>query len=636
MLEKMREGATGIFAKVVLGLVILSFAFAGVGSYINAGNDIPAVLVNGEDISEMVVERAYQNERARMESQLGEMFSQLAANPEYMSNFRRQITDRLISEKLLDQMVEEVGLRISDTELKQAIFDTPAFQLGGRFDNERFQLMIRQSGLQLHDFRNLMRNDLTRRQLSEAILTSEFSLPGEANGAVKLQNQTRDARFVKISKERFSSGIEITDEEKQSYYSSNIANFDTEEMVKVAYVELKVDGISPTIDVTSEEVNEYYQGNLNRYRDEEQRRVSHILIEIQENEDSALADAQGLLDIARTGADFEALAKENSADTFSGENGGDLDWITKGQMDPVFEEAAFALNEVGQISEVVKSEFGFHIIKLTDMKAEQVKELAEVQADIKDTIQLEKATEEFYRIKSEMENLAYEIPESFEDVAAVANTEIQVTDFFSRETAPIDLTNGVVIETVFSEQAIDEKVNSDVLDINANHIMFVRVIDHQARRTQTLDEVADAVNEALSQQKAIEAAKAWAESLKEAVQNNGEVDAMLQEQELAWEEHAGIGRNSGVLDADMRTALFKLSADNKFDIVELSSGDVALVELQKVIQATNLDANEVNSFGQRMAMQQGSSNFQKMLEALKEQADIEYNESDNSNTVSQH
>lgn len=636
MLEKMREGATGIFAKVVLGLVILSFAFAGVGSYINAGNDIPAVLVNGEDISEMAVERAYQNERARMESQLGEMFSQLAANPEYMSNFRRQITDRLISEKLLDQMVEEVGLRISDTELKQAIFDTPAFQLGGRFDNERFQLMIRQSGLQLHDFRNLMRNDLTRRQLSEAILTSEFSLPGEANGAVKLQNQTRDARFVKISKERFSSGIEITDEEKQSYYSSNIANFDTEEMVKVAYVELKVDGISPTIDVTSEEVNEYYQGNLNRYRDEEQRRVSHILIEIQENEDSALADAQGLLDIARTGADFEALAKENSADTFSGENGGDLDWITKGQMDPVFEEAAFALNEVGQISEVVKSEFGFHIIKLTDMKAEQVKELAEVQADIKDTIQLEKATEEFYRIKSEMENLAYEIPESFEDVAAVANTEIQVTDFFSRETAPIDLTNGVVIETVFSEQAIDEKVNSDVLDINANHIMFVRVIDHQARRTQTLDEVADAVNEALSQQKAIEAAKAWAESLKEAVQNNGEVDAMLQEQELAWEEHAGIGRNSGVLDADMRTALFKLSADNKFDIVELSSGDVALVELQKVIQATNLDANEVNSFGQRMAMQQGSSNFQKMLEALKEQADIEYNESDNSNTVSQH
>lgn len=636
MLEKMREGATGIFAKVVLGLVILSFAFAGVGSYINAGNDIPAVLVNGEDISEMAVERAYQNERARMESQLGEMFSQLAANPEYMSNFRRQITDRLISEKLLDQMVEEVGLRISDTELKQAIFDTPAFQLGGRFDNERFQLMIRQSGLQLHDFRNLMRNDLTRRQLSEAILTSEFSLPGEANGAVKLQNQTRDARFVKISKERFSSGIEITDEEKQSYYSSNIANFDTEEMVKVAYVELKVDGISPTIDVTSEEVNEYYQGNLNRYRDEEQRRVSHILIEIQENEDSALADAQGLLDIARTGADFEALAKENSADTFSGENGGDLDWITKGQMDPVFEEAAFALNEVGQISEVVKSEFGFHIIKLTDMKAEQVKELAEVQADIKDTIQLEKATEEFYRIKSEMENLAYEIPESFEDVAAVANTEIQVTDFFSRETAPIDLTNGVVIETVFSEQAIDEKVNSDVLDINANHIMFVRVIDHQARRTQTLDEVADAVNEALSQQKAIEAAKAWAESLKEAVQNNGEVDAMLQEQELAWEEHAGIGRNSGVLDTDMRTALFKLSADNKFDIVELSSGDVALVELQKVIQATNLDANEVNSFGQRMAMQQGSSNFQKMLEALKEQADIEYNESDNSNTVSQH
>lgn len=632
MLEKMREGATGIFAKIVLGLVILSFAFAGVGSYISAGSEIPAVVVNGEEISERTVERAYQNERARMEAQLGEMFSQLAANPEYMSNFRSQITERLVSEKLLDQMAKDVGLRVSDNEVRQAIFDMPAFQLGGRFDNERFQQMIRQSGLQVHEFRDLMRADLTRRQLSEAVLTSEFALPGEASNAVKLQNQTRDVRFVNVPKDNFIGDLTITDQERQDYYNANISDFDTEEMVKVEYVELNVEQLIPTVDVTAEEVREYYDANSSRYREEEQRRVAHILIEAGDDEDAAKADAQGLLDIARTGADFGSLAKENSADTFSAENGGDLDWIMKGQMDPAFEEAAFGLSEVGQISDVIQSEFGFHIIKLTDLKAEQVSPFADVQADIKGEIELEKATEEFFRIQTEMENLAYENPESLEDVAAAANTEVQSTEFFTRHTAPLAVSNGLVVETVFSEQAIDEKLNSEVLSLDNSHVMVVRVTEHQPKRTQNLDEVQAQVDEALIAQKAIEAAKAWAMTLQETVENAGDIDAKLQEQELAWEEHAAVGRNSGALNSEMSSALFKLSPTNKFDVVELINGDVALIELQKVNQAENLDATEVMSFGQRLAMQQGNNSFQKMLDALKEQSEVEYSSSSNSDS----
>ena len=198
MLERMREGATGIFAKVVLGLVILSFVFAGVGSYINSGGEIPAAVVNGEEISNLTLERAYQNERSRMESQLGELFSQLAANPEYLSNFRRQILERLVSEELLNQFATDSGMRVSDEDVKRAIMETPAFQLGGQFDNERFQLLIAQSGMQVHDFRELLRGDLTRRQLSDAVLSSGFTLPSEAQTALKLQKQTRTARVVKV------------------------------------------------------------------------------------------------------------------------------------------------------------------------------------------------------------------------------------------------------------------------------------------------------------------------------------------------------------------------------------------------------------------------------------------------------
>ena len=624
MLERMREGATGIFAKVVLGLVILSFVFAGVGSYINSGNDVPAAIVNGEEISNLTLERAYQNERGRMEAQLGELFSQLAANPEYLSNFRQQILERLVSEKLLDQFATESGMRVSDEEVKQAIFETPSFQLGGQFDNERFKLLIAQSGLQVHDFRELLRGDLTRRQLSEAVLASDFTLPSEADKALKLEKQTRDVRFVKASTDLFSQDVQVSDEERNTYYSNNITNFDTQEKVKVEFIDFEVSDFMDAVEVSEQEIEDYYQSNQTRYRSDEQRRVSHILIEFGEDEDASREAAEGLLDIARTGADFAALARDNSADTFSGENGGDLEWIEKGQMDPAFEEAAYALANVGDVSEVVASEFGFHIIKLTDLKEEQIKLLADVSEEIKVEIQEEKALEQFYDVQAQVEELAFEQPDSLEEVAAVANVEVQSSDFFSKTEAQGLMENAILLETAFSEEAIDEKINSEVLSVGENHVAVVRVMDYQPRRTQPLAEVQEQVDAALIKDKAIAAAKAWAESVKTKLLAGESVEAVLSEKALAWEEHLDIGRNAGVLDSELRTALFKLAESNKFDVVELVSGDVALIELQKVTNVESLDENEVKSTQQRLAMQIGGSSFEGLIEALRAEAEITY------------
>lgn len=624
MLERMREGSTGIFAKVVLGLVILSFVFAGVGSYINSGSDVPAAIVNGEEISNLTLERAYQNERGRMEAQLGELFSQLAANPEYLSNFRQQILERLISEKLLDQFATEAGMRVSDGEVKQAIVETPSFQLGGKFDNERFQLLISQSGLQVHDFRELLRGDLTRRQLSEAVLASDFTLPSEANTALKLEKQTRDVRFVTASTELFDKDVEVTDAERNTYYSANITDFDTQEKVKVEYIDFDADSFVDAMDVSEQEVEDYYQNNQTRYRSEEQRRVSHILIEFGDDEDASRETTEGLLDIARTGADFAALARQNSADTFSGENGGDLEWIEKGQMDPAFEEAAYALAQVGDVSDVVTSEFGFHIIKLTDLKEADIKLLEDVTEEIKTAIKEEKALEHFYDIQTQVEELAFELPDSLEDVAIAANVEVTSTEFFSREQAQGLMANAILLETAFSEEAIDEKINSEVLSVGENHVAVVRVVEHQPRRTQALDEVKALVDSALIQDKAIEAAKNWANQIKEQLVSSGSADTMIEEKGLAWEEHKEVGRNSGVLGSELRTSLFKLAESDKFDVVELSTGDVALIELQKVTNVDSLDENEVKSTQQRLAMQIGGSSFEALLDALKAEADITY------------
>ena len=627
MLEKMREGATGIFAKVVLGVVILSFVFAGVGGYINSGSNNPAVIVNGEEITDLVVERAYQNERSRMEAQLGDFFSQLASNPEYLSNFRKQIVDRLVSEKLLDQYSADTGIRVSSQELKQAILSMPTFQLGGNFDNERYQQILRQAGLKPHEFRDIMRGDLTRRQVSDAILTSAFTLPTEASKAVKLEKQTRDARFIRFSSVSFKSGIDISDDERKAYYRNNILEFDTEEKVKVEFIELNVEDIIPTIELSKEDIDTYYQENLDSFSAEEKRRVSHILIEFGEDEAAAKGQIEGLLDIARTGADFAALARDNSADTFSAENGGDLDWIERGQMDPAFEEAAYSLENTGDMSGIVKTEFGFHIIKLTDFQAETVPELADVKDEITTTLQQDLALEQFYELQTRMSEVAFEMPDAVFDVAEAVEQEVKSSALFSRSGAPAPLNNPAVLNQIFSEDAIQEKINSDLISLGSEHVVVVRVMEHEPRRTQSIDEVSAQIDDALMQDKSIEAAVAWGNNLLEALNAGESIDGQIQARELEWDLREKVARRGSDLPSEISTALFKLSPELKYEVVKLAGGDIALLELQQVNQLETLDDTEVESTAQRLAMQRAGVSYQNMLDALKEKADIQYTSS---------
>lgn len=182
MLEKIREGSQGFWAAAILGLVILSFVFAGVGGYISSGEPA-AAKVNGEEISVVALERAYESERRRLESQFGEAFSALAADAEYLKQFRQSVLDRLIGDKLIEQAAKQMGLRVSEAQIIDAVVNMPEFQIGGEFNNDRFQAIVRQAGFQTNTFRDYMRTDMTRRQVSNALLGSEFALPGETQAA---------------------------------------------------------------------------------------------------------------------------------------------------------------------------------------------------------------------------------------------------------------------------------------------------------------------------------------------------------------------------------------------------------------------------------------------------------------------
>ena len=627
MLERIREGSQGPWAMIVIGLIVLSFVFAGVGSYLTSSGSNAAATVNGEEISAQELERAYQNQRQRMESQYGEGIASLFSSESYLQDFRRNVLDRLIAEKLIQQKAAEMGLRVSDKQIREAVATMPEFQFDGKFDNERFKAILGQNGYQVADFLSMMRTQMTQSQLAAALNSSEFALPGEVKRAYDLQQQTRDAKTVLVSAEAFASDITVSDEEIQAYYDENITAFDTDERVNIAYILLNAEDLKADVEVSDEEVQTYYNNNMGAYRTDEERRVSHILIEAGDDADAARQKAEEVLEKVNSGEDFAELAETYSDDTFSAENGGDLDFISPDMMDPAFDEAAFALQNVGDVSDVVESEFGFHIIKLTDIKSEQVTPLAEVESDIRDRLASDKAMERFYELQTAMAEVAFERPDSLDDVAAAVNGTIQETGFYSRNTAPVPLDSANAIDVAFSAELIEDRVNSDIVELSENTVAVMRVREHQPQRTQALEEVKEGIVATVQAEKAQQRAQSWAQDVVASLNEGNDVTAMLDEYDLAWESHDGVTRNGGQLPRGMADALFRLSPEsgNNTEVTSLASGDVGIVQLLAVNSGEALADEQRTQLQQQLAQMYSQSMYQTYIAALREQAEVTIN-----------
>jgi peptidyl-prolyl cis-trans isomerase D len=622
MLERIREGSQGPWAMGILALVILSFVFAGVGSYINSSASGAAANVNDEEIGLNELELAYQNERSRMESQFGESFAALASDTAYLQNFRKGILDRLISEKLLDQAAQELGLRVSDVQIKSAIVAMQEFQVDGKFDNDRYLAILRQAGFQTNNFRDYMRVDMVRRQLSQSLMGTEFALTSEAKTAHLMQQQTRDIRYVNIPAAKFVEQVSVTDDEILSYYQNNISQFDTQQKVSLSYVELTLDDLLPAMEVNEDELTEYYQQNLVDYRIDEERQAAHILFESAEQDETIAAKAEEVLVKLKAGEDFAELAKTYSSDTFSAENGGDLGWFGKDIMDPAFELAAFSLVNKGDVSGVVKSEFGYHIIKLTDVKSEQMTAFEEVKEEIITKLKTIKAEERFYEISERVKEVAFEVPDNLAEVADIAGKAISTTALFSRTNAPEAVSNPGVLASAFSFELIEDAVNSEVFELDSNHIMVVRVAEHEPERTKAIEEVREQIQQTLSAQTAQQAARDWALEVKTALSESEDVSPKLVDLELSWSEKQGVTRNDTALSRTIVDALFKLS-ETDTSVVDLVTGDISLVQLTQVNAALEPNDQQLTSLQNRLASSKSQILYGAVIESLKAQADIE-------------
>ncbi|WP_421193004.1 peptidylprolyl isomerase [Aeromonas enteropelogenes] len=627
MLDKLREGAQGKVAKVILGLIILSFALAGVGSYLNGPARTAPATVNGTDISAAALENAYRNERARMESQMGEAFSQLAANPEYMKQFRRGVLDRLIDQALLDSKAHELGLRVSDEQIKQAIVAMPEFAEEGKFNNDRYLQLIRRAGMTPEMFSESLRQDMVRQQLMGALVGTEFTLKGEAEQIDKLYNQTRDLRLVRLAAANYMGDVQVSDNELEQFYKTNSARFMNDEQVKVDYLLLDAANLGKNINVSEQDAQDYYDQHQDLFQRPERRQVAHILIPFGKDEKAAEKQADELLAKAKSGEDFAELAKANSSDTFSAKKGGELDWFEKGVMDPAFEQAAFALTKAGDLSGVVKSPFGFHIIKLLAVEPAQTKPFADVKEETIARLQTDKAKEQFFAEQQKMADSSFENPDSLDLTADAMGMKVVSSDYFSQVNAPAPLNDPKVLSVAFSEQLRDDNTNSDVIELSDGKALVLHITGYQPKAAKPLAEVKDQVIAAIKHDKASEVARGKAQSLLEKLKAGDDIKADLAALDLKVETHKGIARFDRQLDQNLVAQVFMLPhpKDGKPSValVTETNGDRVVVALDKV-NVPAAPSQMVSLLQGQLGQGRAQADYKSLIEELRKSAKIEY------------
>lgn len=623
MLEKIREGSQGPVAKVILGAVILSFALAGIGSYLGQTTEQPVAEVNGIKISQTEFSRAFQNERSRLEQQFGEYFTQIAADPTYMAQIRQGVIDRLVQQELQSQLATELGLRVSDESIRQTILELPYFKIGDQFNNDRYLQVIRQMNFQPDSFREYLRDDMTRSQLVSAVAGTDFALQNELKSAIALQQQTRSIDYLVIDKQAMQADVDVTDQEVADYYELNAGQFLSPELISVNYIELDADDID-VASVSEDDVKAYYEQSKAQYVEPEKRRVSHILIDNSEDDDAAKAKAESLLAQLNAGADFAQLAESSSDDIVSAEMGGDLEWIERDVMEPAFEDAAFALQNKGDYSDVVASEFGYHIIKLTDLQTQQVKPFDEVKADLRAELEQAEKVDAFYEKQTEMGALAFEVADSLEDAAIAGGVEVKSTALVNRNALPAPLNNPAVTTAIFSPDVLEDRLNSEVIEVGDEHVVVVRINEYQPAATKDLAAVSEQIKATLIAQKASELAKEKATSLLAQVQSGKSLNDVASEQSIEVRQEAALTRQAYSVSPAIVQHAFKMAHPSDAPVVDkvtLQNGDAAIVALKSVTNA-KLEGELDPQQKQNITMGEVNKNYMVFIAALKAQAEL--------------
>ncbi len=624
LIQHLRDRSEGVFAKILVGLIIIVFALFGFGSITTYLAPVPKVaVVNGDEITQQEMELSVERNRQYL---LSQDVDPLDINEDQL---RDNVLQTLITRKLLTQAVEDMNLQFSEARLEKEIVDTPVFQINNVFDSEQFQVVIRSSGFTPMSYRDEMRSDKLLGQLTSAIQSTAFVTDSMIRRVGSLSGQTRDIAFLRLDLESLLSEVNVTSEELRSYYDANLQSYETEETVDIGYVELKLADIIDEVEVTEAALASYYAEHRASYSIPESRRVAHILIESGEDSDreAAKQKAQEIHQQLMSGGDFSELAKEHSDDPGSAANGGDLGFSERGIFDPDFEVVAFEL-DLGQISEPVLTKDGYHIIKLLELEEGHEPELEEVRETVENTYRENLAEDLFISRSNRLSELAFESVD-LQEPAVELGLQIKSTGHVSRKATEGIAGDLQVIDAVFSGDLLLDGNNSDIIEISQTQHVVVRVNSHELGKLQSFEEVKESIRETLIRDKASELAESSAREMVAMLESGSVTRFVADQYGLEWQVFSSAGRTQTDLDPDIRNHAFTLprpvEGDKSIGYTSLPDGDVVVISVTNVVNRAESDliATEMTGIGDFLVSQQGFLDFQEFQDNLSGTSDIE-------------
>ena len=614
MLQNIRDNSQGWIAKTIIGLIIVLLALTGFEAIFNSvGNQQTAAEVNGEEISLSELSQAVEMQRRQLAQQFGRDFDTSLIDDNLLRN--AALSD-LIDRRLLVQAARESDFALSQAALDQIILQTPEFQENGRFSPARFDQVIRQMGYGRLQFRQMLEEEMLIGQLQAAVAGSGFVTEQQVRDFVRLDKQTRDFALYRIKPDAGSATV--TDEQVAAYYEQNAQRFMTPEEVVIEYVELKKDSFFDQVDIGEEELKSRYQTEIANLA--EQRRAAHILIE--SGSDEALSRIEALRQRLDKGEDFAALAREASEDTGSAADGGDLGFAGPGVYAPEFEAALFALKK-GEVSEPVRTEFGWHLIKLLDSQDADVPSFAALKDKLERDLKAEKVEQRFVEAARELENLAFEAAD-LQQPAQELGLQVRTSEPFGREGGSSGVTaNRQVVQQAFGADLLESGANSQALELDAETVMVMRVKEHRQPQRMVLEQVAGDIRATLRGEAAAEAAKQQGEALLASLRE-GQTPAA---QERSWQVFEAATRSLEGVEPQVLQALFRMPRPEQgpqFAGVALGNGDFVLLRLTGVSEPEQVvDANEVRMYQRFLASRAGQEDFAAYRTRLQRESDIE-------------
>ncbi|MFT6733765.1 MAG: peptidyl-prolyl cis-trans isomerase D [Polaribacter sp.] len=629
VMDNIREGVKKPWAKILIFAIVISFVGAGYfTSALFLGDPNAVAVVNGDSVSRTEFQRAYSSTRQRY----GEAYTQFIKTEEQERNFRINVLQNLISRKLTLQSTKNMGMRASDDSIRKVIVEIPALQNDGAFSSELLDKALVNIGMTRSQFKQSLQTDQILAQLTDGISKSEFVLTNELSNQYKYLGQKRSGRVLDIKYSAFSNGLVISDEEASEYYEANKDNYRQEEKITLDYIELSVEALLKAVTINDGELTTYYEENMDRYKSEESKSVSHILIASGEDtsardikiQETKINELKAKLD---AGEDFSALAKTSSEDEFSAENGGDLGVVEKGAMQDTFDEAVASLANVGDISAPIKTDFGFHIIKLTGMVKGEIQPIDEVKVQITEALQKQKAEELFYERSAILEEKSFEISDSLTEVAESIEVPVSTSVEFSRSTATGIFRNPEVLTAAFSDHVIDAQLNSAPISISDKQIIVMRINKHQPSEIQSLELVKDKVLTNRKLHKSKKLAIEFANNIKSKLKSNESIDELVFQKSLKWTDLDRVERTGTELPFQQLQAFFEINKTDEGSVTYDSMESVQSYTLFVLNKVENGDLDDAEDTVKKQSEQKLSrfysdAVYASMIEQLRNDAEI--------------